>query len=72
MKIILAIFSVLASFGLIIHLWARHPVDTVLMRLLWSVVLLLPFVGWMLYGAFYSPPSVQPEDMRADETSGIG
>ena len=72
MKVILIILTVLVSGGLIIHLWVRHPVDTVLKRLFWSVVLLLPFVGWVLYGAFYSPPSVQPRDMRADETSGIG
>ena len=72
MKLILIILTVLVSGGLIIHLWARHPVDTVLKRLLWSVVLLIPFVGWIVYGALYSPPSVQPEDMRAKETSGIG
>ena len=72
MKLILAILAVLVSVGLIIHLWVRHPVDTVIKRLLWSVVLLLPFIGWILYGAFYSPPSVQPRDMRADVTSGIG
>jgi hypothetical protein len=72
MKLILIMLTVLVSGGLIIHLWVRHPVDTVLKRLIWSVVLLLPFVGWILYGAFYSPPPVQPKDMRAKDTLGIG
>ncbi len=43
------------SLSLIIGLWLKHPNDSVLRRLTWTLVLCLPFFGWLAYGAFYHP-----------------
>ena len=61
----------LISAALILSLWVRHRRDTILKRLGWSLVLLVPVIGWVLYGGLYRPPPVQPKDMRAQETTGL-
>ena len=48
-----------------------HHRDTVLRRLFWSLVLLVPVIGWVFYGGLYRPPPRQPKDVRAPETLGI-
>ena len=63
--------SALVSASLILCLWIRHRRDSLFKRCLWSLVLLVPVIGWIFYGGLYQPPSVQPEDMRAKETPGI-
>ena len=66
-----ATLSGLISAVLILSLWVRHRRDTVLKRLAWSLVLLVPVIGWVLFGGLYRPPPVQPKDMRAQETTGL-
>jgi len=34
-----------------------------LKRFLWSLVFLVPVIGWVFYGGLYRPPPVQPKDM---------
>ena len=63
--------SGLISAALILFLWVRHRRDTVLKRLFWSLVLLVPVIGWVFYGGLYRPPPIQPKDMRAQETPGL-
>ena len=60
--------SGLISVALILALWVRHRRDTVLKRLGWSLVLLVPVIGGVVYGGLYRPPPVQPKDIRAQET----
>ena len=38
---------------LIFHLWKTHPLDSSRKKALWTIVLLLPLLGWMLYGQYY-------------------
>ena len=59
------------SAALILSLWVCYRRDTILKRLGWSLVLLVPVIGWVLYGGLYRPPPVQPKDMRAQETPGL-
>ena len=61
----------LISAALILSLWLRHRRDHLLKRLGWSLVLLVPVIGWVLYGGLYRPPPVQRDDLRARETLGL-
>jgi hypothetical protein len=38
---------------LMLHLWKTHPLDSSRKKVLWSIVLVIPVIGWMLYGQFY-------------------
>ena len=44
---------------LIRHAWKTHPLDSSRKKLFWTVVLVVPLLGWMLYGQFYSEPKNQ-------------
>lgn len=46
------------SLGLIGTLWLTRPSANPVRKVFWSVVLLLPILGWTLYGAFFSLPKV--------------
>ena len=41
------------SLSLIVRLWLVHRSTPLLRKLCWSVALLLPFVGWFFYAAFF-------------------
>jgi uncharacterized membrane protein len=47
------------SLCLIVQLWLTHHNDSMLRKLFWSLVLLVPLIGWVFYGGFYRPP--QPD-----------
>ena len=53
------------SLILIAHLWIFHRTDKLGRKVLWSALLLLPVLGWALYGAFYSAFTDGPPE--ADE-----
>ncbi len=38
---------------LMFHLWKTHPEDKYRKKVLWTIVLVLPLLGWMLYGQYY-------------------
>jgi len=47
-----------------------HRRDSLLKRLLWTLILCVPFFGWLFYGGCYTPP---PEnDVRISPNSNIG
>jgi hypothetical protein len=50
-------FSLLVSFSMIVLLWYYHQKDSAAKKLFWSLVLCVPFIGWVFYGAFYTPLS---------------
>lgn len=45
------------------RLWRRK--DRLIVRLVWSLLLLVPILGPLFYAGFYRPPPVQSEDLRA-------
>ena len=57
------------SFILILKLWLNHPQDPILKKLRWSILLCVPFLGWVFYGAFYTP--LAENDVKAAITPGI-
>jgi hypothetical protein len=55
----------------IVNLWFRKRRMRVITRLLWSVVLLVPLFGVLLYGLTRSDPEAHGEDV-GDHSSGGG
>ena len=51
-----AIACVWVSGCLIILMWYRHSGASFAKKLMWSVVLLIPLIGWILYGGFFKVP----------------
>jgi len=49
------------SLSMIATLWIRHRHTTLPRKLIWTVILLVPAVGWVLYlGIFHTPPPNKP------------
>jgi len=46
------------SVSLLGRMWVVHRRTGLLKKLFWSVVLLVPLLGWIFYGAFFQPPSI--------------
>jgi hypothetical protein len=44
-----------ASLVLIIRLWVRHQSDSISRKTSWSLLLLIPALGPLLYGALFRP-----------------
>ncbi len=45
------------SVCLILRMWLREKKERFGKKVFWSLVLLLPVIGWVFYGAFYRPLS---------------
>ena len=71
MKPFLIILWVVVSGYLIFNLWRSHPQDSLIKRILWTAVLMIPFLGWIFYGGLYQVPEEQSPDMRAKPSSWI-
>ena len=56
---------VVVSLILVAHLWIFHRRDKLGRKVLWSALLLLPVLGWALYGAFYRSFAEDPP--RSDD-----
>jgi len=61
-NIVLLIIYVTVTVALLYHLWQKRPPDSVRKKLYWSIVILLPWVGWLAYGALYHP--LKPNSTR--------
>lgn len=47
------------SLVLLRNLWLKQngPVEK---KLLWSIIVCIPLIGWLFYGGFYNPPRDNP------------
>jgi len=61
-------FCLIFSGYLIVRLWRVHARDRFSRKLLWSLILLVPVIGWVFYGAWYTPLS--SNSTRAERTFG--
>ena len=61
--LILAILYEIIAAVLIYRLWARKSRPGIVERCLLSVVLLIPFFGWLFYGFLGSSPDKHGEDV---------
>jgi hypothetical protein len=55
------------SLPFIVHLWLRRRAP-VTKKLFWSVVLFVPYLGLLFYGALFRPLPPQGEHLQAQET----
>ena len=54
------------SITLVIRLWLVHRSASFLKKFLWSLMLLVPVFGWMLYGgSFQTPQSRNPSEYES-------
>jgi hypothetical protein len=67
---LLALLEAVGVF-MITRLWHRAPKASLLQRIVWSVLLLIPLLGPILYGFISLDPSVHSEDV-GDHSSGGG
>lgn len=67
--IIMAVVLELCGFVAIGHLWTRKSKKSFVGRCLWSVLLLVPILGPLLYGYLQIEPDENPES-AADGASG--
>jgi hypothetical protein len=44
------------SLCLIARLWFLHRRARAISKIVWSIVLLIPVLGWLCFAAFYRPP----------------
>jgi len=56
--------SGLVSACLIVHLWWKGQDCSAAAKLLWTIVLILPVIGWVFFACFHNPPSVQPKELQ--------
>ena len=61
--IIVAMYVV--AFVCLIRLWENQ--DSRKKRFGWALIILIPFLGPIFYGAWYRPPSVQPEEQQVTQ-----
>ena len=52
-----------------VHLWRRAS-GSAAKKAFWTLVMFVPVMGPLFYGALYETPSVQDEDQRAAEDDG--
>jgi hypothetical protein len=70
-SIIIFASSVFVSLCLIARLWVVHRTDSILAKALWSIVLLIPLLGWIFYGGFYHPPDASGVPASTEHSSNI-
>jgi len=49
---------------LIARLWMKKEGCSAIDRILWTIVLILPVIGWIFFACFHNPPSVQPKELQ--------
>ena len=46
------------SLGLILRMWLKHREAGSPKKLFWTIVPLIPFAGWVAYGAWFDTPDI--------------
>ena len=62
----IVVISEVISLFCLFRLWKGH--DKIVMKLRWSLVLAIPFLGPIFYGGFHNPPPPQSDDLKAPFT----
>jgi len=72
---LVGVFCVWISLSMIVRMWLKYPGDSFLKKAGWSLILCVPFFGWLFYAGMYSPPSENSikAPVNADAvTGGVG
>ncbi len=62
-------FCLWVSSCLILRMWFIHRRGAFRKKLIWSVILLLPLLGWLFYGAFFTMPDVSDTPCPTEHSS---
>jgi len=54
-RVVIVLVCVWISLSMILRMWLKYPKDPFFKKLRWSIVLCIPFFGWLFYGGFYTP-----------------
>ena len=65
-------FCLWVSLCLIIRLWVVHSRVPLYRRLIWSLVLLIPFFGWLAYGGGFHVPLPNDSPCAENPDAGTG
>ena len=71
MAISLGAFCLWVSLCLLLHLWLarRAPLTK---KLYWSFIILIPFIGWVLYGGCFQVPGYNSSPCTSGPPAGGG
>jgi hypothetical protein len=76
LAILIAATCLFVSLCMIARLWVVHSTASLIKKVAWSIVLFVPALGWIFYGAFFRAPSVSgnraPEEHSRDAYTAIG
>ena len=61
--VVIAAASEAIALWCVVNLW--HSRVSMIRKIVWTLILLVPVVGPVFYGGMFEPPSVQPEGLIA-------
>jgi hypothetical protein len=59
------------SLSLIVRMWLVHRQTRTFKKLLWSLMLLVPLFGWLMYAAFFQPLAFNDVVAPTEHSGGI-
>jgi hypothetical protein len=69
--VVIGASCIFLSLCLIARLWVIHAEDSVPRKLFWSILLLIPLIGWIGYGGFYHPPGYSSVPASTEHSANI-
>lgn len=48
----------IGSIRLILSLWKNYKKDKLNKKIIWTIILCVPGIGWIFYGGFYKAPGI--------------
>ncbi len=66
----IAAFCLWVSVALVIRMWVLYRRVSLVKKLIWSVVLLVPFFGWFFYGGCFQIPDYHNTPIGPGDSSG--
>jgi hypothetical protein len=70
--VVVVLVCVWISLSLILRMWMKYPREAFLKKLGWSIVLCVPFLGWLFYGGFFIPLSDHNTPLPMSQDSDMG
>ena len=61
--------SLCVSMKFTVQMWLLHREASVVKRIAWTVILLVPLVGWICYGGFFHVPSTLRDDTNSHDST---
>jgi hypothetical protein len=66
------VLSIWVSALLMMRMWVLHRRARVSKKVLWSIVLMIPLFGWLLYGGLFEAPSPSDSPCPPNQDAMLG